>query len=402
MAASACSAAALAPVSTASWAKPQACTALRRLLPRMAAWISRNTVAATASVRSTGRSSRYRPNATAMSSATITTSAESPAPNRPGAPAMLLAVAVGSSGTISDMRTKNSAKMPLTTTQVPDAGEPGGALRGARGVHGDAFDRRSLSHLSCTARQRRRCEIPVALRLFAGCVRLREHRGRPIGDNGRRASALGNTWWCRSVCLVACTPPTRDARSPRAGQAPGRARGAGAVDRRGRPSDTYRRTGLGAEPPRTVNKALQAHVARLRSALGRDTITGVGAANRLDLPADAIDAALQAAAGRRRHRWRARRVGRNTADRPRRGRLQRDDRRSRRAAPRGGRDPDATPGRRRSGRRRGAAHRADDREPVPRAVVGAADDRATRSGAGCATTSGSSRGHTRASWSPRS
>ena len=42
-------------------------------------------------------------------------------------------------------------------------------------------------------------------------------------------------------------------------------------------------------PPRTADKTLQAHVTRLRSVLGRDTIVRMGAAYRLDLPADAVD-----------------------------------------------------------------------------------------------------------------
>ncbi len=45
----------------------------------------------------------------------------------------------------------------------------------------------------------------------------------------------------------------------------------------------------GAEPPRTADKTLQAHVTRLRAVLGRDAIVRVGAAYRLDLPADAVD-----------------------------------------------------------------------------------------------------------------
>jgi predicted ATPase/DNA-binding SARP family transcriptional activator len=46
----------------------------------------------------------------------------------------------------------------------------------------------------------------------------------------------------------------------------------------------------GADPPRTVDKTLQAHVARLRAVLGSSTIARVGAAYRLDLPADTVDA----------------------------------------------------------------------------------------------------------------
>jgi predicted ATPase/DNA-binding SARP family transcriptional activator len=45
----------------------------------------------------------------------------------------------------------------------------------------------------------------------------------------------------------------------------------------------------GDDPPRTADKTLQAHVARLRAVLGRDAITRVGAAYRLDLPPDAVD-----------------------------------------------------------------------------------------------------------------
>lgn len=44
-----------------------------------------------------------------------------------------------------------------------------------------------------------------------------------------------------------------------------------------------------ADPPRTADKTLQAHIARLRAALGHDTITRVDAAYRLDLRADAVD-----------------------------------------------------------------------------------------------------------------
>lgn len=45
----------------------------------------------------------------------------------------------------------------------------------------------------------------------------------------------------------------------------------------------------GADPPRTADKTLQAHVTRLRAVLGRDAIARVGAAYRLDMPADAVD-----------------------------------------------------------------------------------------------------------------
>jgi DNA-binding SARP family transcriptional activator len=44
-----------------------------------------------------------------------------------------------------------------------------------------------------------------------------------------------------------------------------------------------------SDPPRTADKTLQAHIARLRAALGHDTITRVDAAYRLDLPTDAVD-----------------------------------------------------------------------------------------------------------------
>lgn len=45
----------------------------------------------------------------------------------------------------------------------------------------------------------------------------------------------------------------------------------------------------GDAPPRTADKTLQAHVTRLREALGRDRIVRVGAAYRLEVPADAVD-----------------------------------------------------------------------------------------------------------------
>jgi predicted ATPase/DNA-binding SARP family transcriptional activator len=46
----------------------------------------------------------------------------------------------------------------------------------------------------------------------------------------------------------------------------------------------------GSQPPPSAAKTLQAHIARLRAALGRETIASVGSAYRLDLPAEAVDA----------------------------------------------------------------------------------------------------------------
>lgn len=46
----------------------------------------------------------------------------------------------------------------------------------------------------------------------------------------------------------------------------------------------------GDDPPRSAEKTLQAHVARLRAALGADTIERVGSAYRLDVSGDAVDA----------------------------------------------------------------------------------------------------------------
>jgi predicted ATPase/DNA-binding SARP family transcriptional activator len=45
----------------------------------------------------------------------------------------------------------------------------------------------------------------------------------------------------------------------------------------------------GEQPPRTADKTLQSYVTRLRKGLGLDAIVRVGAAYRLDLPADAVD-----------------------------------------------------------------------------------------------------------------
>ncbi|MGW5688280.1 AfsR/SARP family transcriptional regulator [Nonomuraea sp. NPDC003754] len=45
----------------------------------------------------------------------------------------------------------------------------------------------------------------------------------------------------------------------------------------------------GDAPPRTADKTLQWHVARLRKSLGRGTIVRVGAAYRLDVAPDAVD-----------------------------------------------------------------------------------------------------------------
>ncbi|MDQ7908153.1 BTAD domain-containing putative transcriptional regulator [Phytohabitans sp. ZYX-F-186] len=47
----------------------------------------------------------------------------------------------------------------------------------------------------------------------------------------------------------------------------------------------------GNDPPRTAERTLQSYVTRLRAALGPGTIARTGAAYRLDLPGDAVDAA---------------------------------------------------------------------------------------------------------------
>lgn len=47
----------------------------------------------------------------------------------------------------------------------------------------------------------------------------------------------------------------------------------------------------GEEPPRTADKTLQSYVTGLRKGLGRDTIVRVGAAYRLNLPAESVDVA---------------------------------------------------------------------------------------------------------------
>jgi predicted ATPase/DNA-binding SARP family transcriptional activator len=46
----------------------------------------------------------------------------------------------------------------------------------------------------------------------------------------------------------------------------------------------------GSDPPPSAAKTLQAHIARLRAALGPGTIASVGSAYRLDLPAESVDA----------------------------------------------------------------------------------------------------------------
>ena len=45
----------------------------------------------------------------------------------------------------------------------------------------------------------------------------------------------------------------------------------------------------GADPPRTADRTLQSYVTRLRRSLGAGVLVRVGAAYRLDLPADAVD-----------------------------------------------------------------------------------------------------------------
>jgi len=50
----------------------------------------------------------------------------------------------------------------------------------------------------------------------------------------------------------------------------------------------------GDDPPRTAARTLQSYVVRLRKGLGRDAIVRVGAAYRLDVPADSVDVLVQA------------------------------------------------------------------------------------------------------------
>ena len=45
----------------------------------------------------------------------------------------------------------------------------------------------------------------------------------------------------------------------------------------------------GDDPPRTADRTLQSYVTRLRKGLGHELITRVGAAYRLDVPAESVD-----------------------------------------------------------------------------------------------------------------
>ena len=47
----------------------------------------------------------------------------------------------------------------------------------------------------------------------------------------------------------------------------------------------------GEEPPRTAERTLQSYVTRLRKGLGRDAITRIGSAYRLEVAADSVDVA---------------------------------------------------------------------------------------------------------------
>ena len=74
----------------------------------------------------------------------------------------------------------------------------------------------------------------------------------------------------------------------------------------------------GEQSPRTAEKTLQSYVVRLRKGLGADSIVRIGAAYRLDLPADAVDVArFRRQLEFRRHRGGAGGVDRTPAGRAR-------------------------------------------------------------------------------------